>query len=133
MALVVWDSKYLTGNAEVDHQHQELFALINTLHDAIVAGKGRELLMPTLDKLAAYVIKHFRAEETLMQAQGYPGFAEHKAKHEDLARKTTETIDGYRNGKLLLTTTLSRFLGDWITTHVMGDDFAMVTWLKSRR
>lgn len=131
MPLIAWDKKFVSGNLEVDLQHQELFAMINTLHDAITARTGKDVLAPTLDKLAAYVSKHFAMEEVLMKAKRYPNYADHKAKHDELTRQAVEIIRGYKSGDLVLTITLSRFLGDWLRTHILGDDLAMIGWIKA--
>ena len=40
MSIAVWDDRYKTGHELVDKQHQELFPMINRLHDAIMASKG---------------------------------------------------------------------------------------------
>lgn len=133
MPFIAWDSKYLTGNAEVDRQHQDLFAMVNALHDAITMAQGKELIIPTIDKLAAYVAKHFKTEESLMKSKNYPHLSEHKFAHDDLARKAAELIDGYRSGKLVLSFTLSRFLGDWLKVHILEEDMKLMTWLRTRR
>ncbi len=130
MPLIAWDKKFVTNNLDVDRQHQELFVMVNTLHDAITARHGKDVLVPTLDKLATYVVKHFKTEEVLMQAKRYPKYAEHKTKHDELTRQAVEIINGYKSGQLVLTLTLSRFLGDWLSTHILGDDLAMIAWIK---
>jgi hemerythrin-like metal-binding protein len=126
MPLIAWNDSYKTGDATVDGQHQELFRMVNTLHDAIISGKGKEVVQPTLDGLAKYVGTHFGHEEKLMQAKDYPGFAVHKAKHEDLTKQALKIIEDYRTGKTQLTISLSRFLADWLRTHIDIEDKAMI-------
>lgn len=121
-----------TGDPVVDRQHQELFRLVNELHDGLLAGRKQELLGPTLARLGRYTVDHFATEEKLMAATGYPGYLAHKAKHDALAKKATEIIQGYNSGKLVLTLTLSQFLADWVRGHILAEDLAMVAFLHSR-
>jgi hemerythrin len=37
--------------------------MINELNNAMLAGKGKEILMTVLNKLAAYCVTHFAVEE----------------------------------------------------------------------
>ncbi len=39
MALIEWKDEYSTGIADVDHEHQELIALINDLYVAMSSTK----------------------------------------------------------------------------------------------
>lgn len=131
MGLMTWDESLRTGDKTVDAQHQSLFKLVNDLHDAIVAGKAKEALDGTLNALTRYCVEHFRAEESLMQRSGYPAFADHKAKHDELTKKATETVDDFRSGRLVLAISLSQFLADWLKTHIRGEDQKMVAWVRS--
>ena len=130
MPIIAWDVKYATGNATVDKQHQELFAMVNTLHDGVIAGKGKDVLGPTLDKLAAYGVEHFKVEEGF--TKGYPNLARHQAKHVDLTKQAVDIIGGYKSGKSVLPIALSKFLGDWLKQHIMEEDIVLVNWLKGK-
>jgi len=126
-----WDDSYKTGHKIVDTQHQELFRMVNELHDGIVANKGKEILQPTLEKLAKYTIEHFRSEEALMTEVKYPALSAHKRKHDDLTKQVKELIEKYRTGKAVLSMTLSNFLADWLRHHIKEDDMALIKYLQA--
>lgn len=132
MALAIWNDSYKTGDGTVDSQHQALFAMVNELHDAILAGHGRDRIGSTLVKLGAYVATHFQTEERLMQAQAYPAFLAHKAKHDALGKDAAKVISDYESGRAMLTIALSRFLADWLRHHIDGEDKAMISWMRQR-
>lgn len=132
MPIITWSDAYCTGDAVIDDQHRELFALVNELHDAIVVGRGRERIAPTLDRLAAYVTTHFAAEEELMERAGYAGLIVHRGRHRELASHAEKVIADYRAGRAVLTIALSRFLADWIRHHIDGEDKAMIAWFQRR-
>jgi hemerythrin len=121
---------FLTGHELVDHQHQELFKMVNELHDAIVGGKGTDVLAPTLKKLANYTVNHFRDEEALMQSINYPALPAHHKKHEDLTKQVTNLMAKFDDGKMVLSITLSSFLADWLRHHIKEDDAALIKYLK---
>lgn len=110
MPVATWDDSLKTGHQIVDVQHQQLFALVNHLHDAIVAKKSAEVLVPTLEKLAKYTIDHFRTEEELMINIRYPELAAHRKKHQKLTHEVQEIMEKYRTGQAVLPITLSNFL-----------------------
>lgn len=132
MGIAIWNDSYLTGDATVDLQHRNLFKMVNELHDAVVASKGKEVLQATLKKLGAYTIEHFGIEERLMQRAEYPGYEGHKAKHELLANQARQLIADYETGKAVLSITLSHFLADWLRHHINEEDKGMITWLRGR-
>lgn len=130
MGIAKFTDDFRTGDAKVDTQHEALFEMVNTLHDAIMQKRAKEAVMPTLEKLAQYTVEHFATEEKLMQAVGYPDYAAHKKAHEGLLAKATEIIEGYKSGKITLPMTLSRFLADWLRQHIKGTDKQMIKWVK---
>ena len=131
MALVNWDALYETGNPTVDAQHKGLFKMVNDLHSAIVEGKGKEAMGPTLDKLGKYVVEHFQTEEKLMTERQYPDYPTHKKIHEDLTKQAVDLIEKYHAGKLALSITISQFLGDWVKNHIRQEDIKMINWVKA--
>jgi len=131
MAIAVWDDSFKTGYKVVDTQHQELFRMVNELHDAIVTGKGKEQMGPTLEHLANYTVEHFKAEEELMQKVGYPAYPQHHAKHIDLTNEVVDLIKKYKEGHMVLSTTLSNFLANWLRHHIKEEDIALIRWVQT--
>ena len=126
MKIAQWNSTFVTGDKKVDTQHQQLFDMVNEIHDSIMANHGREVLVPVLKRLAKYTVEHFATEEALMQRTNYPGYAAHKAQHDELTAKAVEIIQGYESGKITLPMTLSRFLTDWLRNHIKKSDLEMI-------
>jgi hemerythrin len=132
MSIAKWDDSYRTGQAFIDRQHQELFRMVNELHDAIVSHTEKALIAPTLEKLITYTVQHFSAEEALMAKVQYPDLFVHRRKHQDLTKRAKEIQEEYRSGRLVLSITLSSFLADWLRHHIKEDDMALVKFVRSR-
>lgn len=122
MALITWNDNLMTNVAECDQQHKRLIELINSLHDAMKAGQGREILEKVLSSLTEYTVYHFGTEEALFQKHGYPKAAEHKRQHSELTRKVKELTDKLSKGQCTITLETLDFLTDWLKNHIQGSD-----------
>ena len=87
----VFKNNLLTGNELIDAQHKELINRINRLVSACENGVCQLEAIRMLDFLSDYTDFHFREEEALQEKSGYPGLAEHKARHEEF-RKSVEEL-----------------------------------------
>lgn len=132
MALFPWKKEYSVNIAEIDQQHQQLVAMVNELHDAMTAQKGKEVLGLILTKLISYTSTHFATEEKLMQQHGYPDYDTHKAKHEKMVAKVLALQNDYKSGKITLTFEVSKFLQDWLNKHILGTDMKYSTFLNNK-
>jgi len=130
MAFITWKKEFEVGYVKVDDQHKELVRIINTLADAMSLGKGKEELGKVLHFLAEYTITHFKTEEDLMLASGYPGFTGHKKIHEDLLTQVRELVEKFDSGKSVLTVQVMNFLQDWLIKHIQGEDTKLAGFLK---
>ncbi len=122
MAFIKWSDSLSVHVAEIDAQHQKLIGLINTLHDAMLEKKSKEILSKILDDLAAYTVYHFSTEEKYMEQCAFPGFSSHKKEHELFVSKVDSFIKDYQDNKLGLSIDLMNFLRDWVSNHIQGTD-----------
>ncbi len=132
MPIAYWQDTYYTGNSQIDQQHQQLFTIVNSLHDAIVVGADAEILRDILEKLASNTINHFQLEDELMIAANYPGYDRHKQIHNNLTTKVTSLIDNLHNHDYEITPDITQFLTEWITHHIKGEDRNLMQFLQSR-
>ena len=128
-----WDSSFETGDRLVDEEHRTLIKMINEFHDALQKQRATDLLNNVLTRLEDYILRHFSHEERLMLESDYPDFKAHHAAHQNLARHAKEMIHGYRSGELGVPVTLSRFLQDWLTLHIMQTDKKLIHYLQARK
>ena len=52
MGIAKWDDSYKTGVYLIDGQHQQLFQMVNDLHEAMLAEKEQEIMMSLLERLS---------------------------------------------------------------------------------
>lgn len=122
MPLFYWSDKYSVGVSTYDIQHRRLVELINNLHDAMKAGRAREVLGETLNGLIDYTRMHFADEERQMSAFNFPGYAAHKLEHEKLTVRVVELKAKFDAGDNTITIEVVNFLKDWLINHTLLTD-----------
>ncbi|MFZ3210649.1 MAG: bacteriohemerythrin [Terriglobales bacterium] len=131
MALVTWDQSYSVSVKRLDEQHQKLFALINSLHEAMRQGKGQVVVQDTVRELAAYTATHFRAEEQLLRNANYPGLIAHQAEHQRYVAKVNQFAEDVKAGKLASSIAVLSFLKDWLAEHIKRTDGSYAAHLNA--
>ena len=102
------------------------------LHDAMRHGKGKKALDKILKDLVGYTQTHFTDEERIMRTNGYPGYAEHKAKHDKLTEKVLKVQKDYHEGNINITFDVMDFLENWVDKHIMGTDKNYAPFLNGK-
>lgn len=132
MALITWtEEQFGTSVSTADEQHQELFDLLNTLHETIPGG-DREEIGAKLDAFLDYVVMHFQTEEELMQSNGYPEYEAHKAEHDKLIATATEIQKGFKEEGKELSQDSTTFVKDWLTNHIPTIDRSYGPFLNEK-
>jgi len=131
MALFIWSGRYSVGVREIDNQHQKLVVIINELHDAMQAGKGRDVLGKIYTELVTYTKTHFSYEEKLMKEKNYPEYSKHLQEHINLTTQVTDMYNDYQSGKSQITMELLTFLTNWLSNHILGTDKKYSTFFNA--
>jgi len=127
---ILWNPSLAVGIPAIDEQHQELFARVDRLIEAMRASSTAEV--PRLmDFLSEYVVEHFQAEEGLMQRYAYPRFVLHKAAHDRFVADFGDMRKKFeiKGAMSFVTIQVKTWLCDWLIAHVSGTDLAFAEWL----
>lgn len=122
MALFEWRDDYSVKIGSIDVQHQKLVAMLNALHDGMVAGSGTAHLGAQLQGLVAYTAEHFAYEERLFAEHGYPSAPQHIEEHQRLVAQVLEFKAKFEAGTASINMQLMKFLKDWLIKHILGSD-----------
>lgn len=127
-----WRDDLLTGVAEVDNQHKELFRRFGELLTACNQGKGGEEVLRLFSFLDDYVVKHFAAEERIMRQYGYPDYLEHKQQHQGFTRRLEELKRQFRDegAGLSLVITTNHVMIEWLSRHIEKMDKEIAKYVK---
>ena len=119
---VAWKPEYSVGINSIDQQHKKLVNLINQLQTAVDYSTGEDFEREALKELVDYTKTHFSYEEGLMEQNGYPDFAPHKAQHEKMIKRVEEVIAEYEQNHDMAMQDALDFLRDWLINHINGTD-----------
>jgi len=122
MALITWTDALSVNIKEIDEQHKKLIAMVNELHSAMGAGKGKAAMGAVLGGLVEYTKTHFAFEEGLMQKHNYVGYLSHKGQHDELTKQVLDLQSRFKEGKTLVTVEVMNFLKDWLSNHIQNSD-----------
>ncbi len=121
MKRFIWDSEaYSIDGGMIDRHHQELMSMVNALMDlAEQENPDKTKYLQLMIKLDGYIQKHFKLEEGLMHARGFPHLDEHMKSHILLADKASELIvsPNFKQIKQV-----AEFLRGWLEHHVLQED-----------
>ena len=133
MDIFVWSDRYMTGEAVVDSEHQELVRIINWVVEHQSLPEGDSKLREVLDQLASYAVMHFGHEEALMaQEHCDPRFIQaHVAVHREFALQVGKMLEF--GGRPQDIEYLLRFLSSWLAHHILGIDQSMARQLAAIR
>ena len=122
MAYIEWTDDFSVNVKEIDEQHKQLIAMINTLHEAFLANKAKEVHNKIVQGMVDYARIHFQTEEKYMMIYEYPGYKEHHEEHERFAEKALQLQNQLRSSGFVLSQTILDFLKSWIHDHILGTD-----------
>ena len=133
MKPVQWSEKFSVGVRELDQQHQQLIKLLNIL----ISTRGTtnthsETVSDTLLAMTRYAQTHFKAEERLMEAYGYPGLEDQKMQHRDFRKKTVAFSTATTLGVDQIPEDLLEYLGAWLVHHILEADMAYRSFFNDK-
>jgi len=128
---ITWKPEYSVHIDAIDRQHQRLVGMIRELQEAMEEGRGRAFQRTLIERLVAYVDKHFSFEENLMREHGYEGFAEHLELHRAMVSQVSKIQQTIQAGGAVSNASLMLFLRHWLTDHIMEHDQKYARALKA--
>ncbi len=131
MPFLQWSDEFSVNVREIDEQHKRLVGMINTLHEALVAGRGKETQGKIITEMVDYATVHFSTEEKYMRIYSFPGHAVHKAEHDGFVGKAADLKARVDGKGFVLTINVLNFLKDWLQNHILVTDKQYSSYFNS--
>jgi hemerythrin-like metal-binding protein len=132
MASFEWGPPYRLGIAQVDDEHQRLAEQMNALHEAVARGRSDAELSAALGELIDAIALHFRSEEAMYHAVGFPGAVGHGELHAEFVARASALKTAVDAGADSITLETVQDLSDWLGNHILKSDRAGCDFLRSR-
>ena len=131
--LISWSQKLECGIKVIDEQHKGLVELVNEMFDHVTGNyvQERDYFNRAITEAVEYIKNHFATEEKIMLATKFEDYAEHKREHESFIIAVVKHIREYKSGKRHTLSSFTRFLRDWILSHIALVDKKYFEYLKS--
>jgi hemerythrin len=127
--MLEWSPTYKIGIDRIDLEHETFFGLVRDFEKARLENADKQVLLGVLDEIALYAKFHFRSEENIMQAMGYPGLEEHKEKHLHLIEVLSNNILGLTLDRIT-PMRIEELLVEWFLQHTANDDNKIAEFRK---
>lgn len=117
--LLQWSKDLAIGHPIIDSDHQMLINIANDLAHATKSGASADVVGTALGRLVQYIETHFRREEALFMASGYPHKEKHLQNHRDIENLVqTFLIAFQKDPKSVDMNKLMDFLKTWLVKHI---------------
>ncbi|MBI5507472.1 MAG: hemerythrin family protein [Deltaproteobacteria bacterium] len=127
-----WSPDLITGNARIDAEHRELFAMAASMVADPKRSDTLKVGLAMLEYFESHAAEHFLAEEEQMSCCGYPGLLEHRAEHgrlvEYVANMRREVSSGGTDAEVLAIA--NRLLCNWLVRHMTTHDQSLASYLR---
>jgi hemerythrin len=124
MAKELWEDSLSVGVDLIDEQHKMLLSRLAELSEAVSQRQGSGQIVGTLSFLTEYVDFHFSTEERHMLENDYPGYAGHKAAHEEFKATLRRLSDDFEEEGATtgLADSINTLLINWFLKHIRQVD-----------
>ncbi|MCL2243084.1 MAG: bacteriohemerythrin [Treponema sp.] len=130
--MVSWSNKLSCGIKIIDEQHKGLVDLVNDMFNHATGNSVQEhdYFNRVIHEALKYVKNHFSTEEKIIIATKYPEYAEHKKEHDAFVLAVANNMREYQSGNRLTLSQFTRFLRDWILSHIAYQDKRYFEYFK---
>lgn len=128
-----WNPGYDSGDGKIDHQHQELFDLTNTLLQIWTRTNDRAQICKYVANLIDHGQMHFNYENDVMRrhiAEFGTEISAHISRHETLMERATDLFDRYQRYDINKDALLNFLIFEFVSVHIRNDDVKITELMR---
>jgi diguanylate cyclase (GGDEF)-like protein/hemerythrin-like metal-binding protein len=127
-----WHAAYECGHPVIDEQHRGLFVDANNLLGAVLSARPEAEVAALVNTLVTDVVRHFKEEEGIIRAAGYPNATEHAATHSALIDKAVLLVKHFHEDSLSVGELFQFLARDVLARHMLGADREFFAYLQPK-
>jgi len=129
---ILWNELMSTGVPKIDEQHKELIEALNTLGNAMQAGKGKDEIEKILEFAGQYARKHFGFEEECFEKYNCPAAALNKQEHAWFVERFTVLMEEFqeKGARFSLIIKIHKELSHWLLQHICEVDMKLRPYVQ---
>ena len=130
-----FDISLVTGNKEIDEQHQEWIGKINELVSCCENGGGKVEAIKMLNYMADYSEFHFEEEEKLQEEVNYPEIKAHKERHLEFKQAVDELhemLEEQEGPTDDFVNAVNKNVIDWLYKHIKTYDCSVASFINMK-
>lgn len=127
-----WSDKFSTDIVSLDHQHEELIYLSQSLleilsdESAVLSDKQK-----VFKDLVDHALEHFDYEERIMRNIHYPDYEHHLNEHDDLRKEIGKISESVLHGEDVADWKgLVSMVQVWVLRHIVASDTKIREFLR---
>jgi hemerythrin len=128
---LTWETSHAVFVAELDGDHQEIFAALSALAAALESPAHD--YTAHLQRLGDAIEDHFAHEERLMRAARYQSYRWHKSLHDSARKRVGRFVREVLKHDAAAGHNLVDYLGDWLHYHTRLPDTMLGAFLRNQR
>jgi hemerythrin len=121
-----WTPQLATGDARMDHTHEEFVTMLNQL-----LATPQDQQLPLYREFLDHTIEHFAQEERWMLATGFSEDNCHASHHATILETMRAVIPHYEGEDPEIITRLAEALVEWFPQHAASMDAGLAMHLQS--
>jgi hemerythrin-like metal-binding protein len=134
LMIIQWDESISVHNDALDSQHKKFIKLLNSL-DELSEGRGaitRDVIV-AIEFLEDYARTHFAYEEKYFINHNFPESTQHHEEHAKFLRAVAVMRQelSSKGATLKLANDISKFMADWLLTHVRNIDHRYSAFIET--
>lgn len=127
-----WKQAYECGNEKIDSQHKHLFEISNTLLIALISEEPKDICNQIIEDLVSNIVHHFREEDEIFRAAGFPLADEHSKIHNELVLALGRLVQKFQCDELNPPELFGFLALEVISKHMLHEDRKFFPYLTAR-
>lgn len=130
MPIMEWNPRFGIGVHNLDAELRLLFNRFNAIYDYARNEGTNAQIQDSLRSFHEHLLVYFATEETMMEAEGYPEFENHRRAHRRLLKGLQSVQTRMETGDPGVREMIAESFNNWLSEDFFGPDRGLAEFLR---